>query len=136
MAAYWLLKSEPSDYSFDDLERDGHAVWDGVRNAVALKHMRKIKPGDQAFFYHTGKERAIMGIVRVESEPYPDPEVGDERMVVFEVAPQGRLSQPVDLKRIKDSGRFEGWELVRVPRLSVMPVPKAHWHRIIEMSNA
>jgi predicted RNA-binding protein with PUA-like domain len=135
MAAYWLLKSEPGDYSFDDLERDGHAVWDGVRNAVALKNMRQVQPGDQAFFYHTGKERAIVGIARVESGPYPDPEAGDERTVVFEVSPQGRLSQPVGLDRIKSSGRFEGWELVRLPRLSVMPVPEEHWHRIIEMSN-
>jgi predicted RNA-binding protein with PUA-like domain len=135
MSAYWLLKSEPGDYSYDDLERDGRAVWDGVRNAVALKNMRQVQPGDQAFFYHTGKERTIVGIARVESEPYPDPEAGDDRIVAFDVSPLRRLVKPIGLDTIKASGQFEGWELVRVPRLSVMPVPEEHWHRIIEMSS-
>ncbi len=134
MAAYWLLKSEPGEYSFDDLEREGRTVWDGVRNAAALKHMRQVKPGDRAFFYHTGKERAIVGIARVETEAYPDPEAENERVVVFEISPLQRLAQPLGLDRIKASGEFEGWELVRVPRLSVMPVPEAHWDRLIGMS--
>jgi predicted RNA-binding protein with PUA-like domain len=135
MAAYWLLKSEPGDYSFDDLERDGRTVWDGVRNAVALKYMRQVQPGDRAFFYHTGKERAVVGVARVESQAYPDPEAGDDRFVVFEISAEERLSQPVGLDRIKASRQFEGWELVRLPRLSVMPVPEDHWHRVIGMSS-
>ncbi|MEE9132454.1 MAG: EVE domain-containing protein [Gemmatimonadota bacterium] len=134
MADYWLLKSEPGDYSYADLERDGHAIWDGVRNPAALKHIRQLSAGDQAFFYHTGKERAVVGIVQVESEAYPDPDAGDERLVVFEVSPLRRLPQPVSLARIKASEGFESWELVRVPRLSVMPVPKRLWLEILSMS--
>jgi predicted RNA-binding protein with PUA-like domain len=132
--AYWLLKSEPGDYSFDDLEREGRAVWDGVKNPSALKHMRQVRPGDRALFYHTGKEKAIVGITRVETEAYPDPEQADERLVVFEVSPQERLPQPVTLSRIKSEARFRGWELVRVPRLSVMPVPGETWKQILQMS--
>lgn len=134
MPAYWLLKSEPGDYSFDDLEREGRAVWDGVKNPSALKHMRQVRPGDRALFYHTGEEKAIVGITRVETEAYPDPEQADERLVVFEVSPQERLPQPVTLSRIKSEARFRGWELVRVPRLSVMPVPGETWKQILQMS--
>ncbi len=136
MPNYWLLKSEPDEYSFDDLEREGRAVWDGVANPLALKHIRQVSPGDQAFFYHTGKQRAIVGIARVETEPYPDPAAKDERVVVFEVSPAERLAQPVSLSRIKASGEFEGWELVRMPRLSVMPVPKPLWSRVLALSKA
>jgi predicted RNA-binding protein with PUA-like domain len=132
--ALWLLKSEPADYSYDDLEREGRAVWDGVKNPVALKHMRQARAGDKAFFYHTGKQKAIVGIARVETEAYPDPDQADERLVVFEVSPQERLAQPVTLSRIKSEARFQGWELVRMPRLSVMPVPNGAWKRILEMS--
>ncbi len=134
MASYWLLKSEPGDYSYDDLEKEGRAVWDGVKNPVALKHMRQMKPGDQAFFYHTGSEKAIVGITRVETEAYPDPELENEKLVVFEVNPVKRLAQPVTLSRVKESGQFKDWELVRVPRLSVMPVPQQTWTRILEIA--
>jgi predicted RNA-binding protein with PUA-like domain len=129
----WLLKSEPNDYSFDDLEREQRAVWDGVKNPVALKHMRKVKPGDEAFFYHTGKEKAIIGIARIETAAYPDPEAEDGRLVVFEVSPARRLASPVTLAEVKATGDFADWELVRVPRLSVMPVSKAIWSRILAM---
>jgi predicted RNA-binding protein with PUA-like domain len=134
VASYWLLKSEPGDYSYDDLEKEGRAVWDGVKNPVALKHMRQMKPGDQAFFYHTGSEKAIVGITRVETEAYPDPELENEKLVVFEVNPVKRLAQPVTLSRVKESGQFKDWELVRVPRLSVMPVPQQTWTRILEIA--
>lgn len=134
MAAYWLLKSEPQEYSFEDLEREKRAVWDGVKNAVALKHMRQVQPGDQAFFYHTGKEKAIVGIARVETEAYPDPEASDEKLVVFKLSAQERLPQPVTLARIKSEPRFAGWELVRLPRLSVMPVPEDIWKRVLAIS--
>lgn len=134
MPGYWLLKTEPSDYSYDDLEREGGAVWDGVANNLALKHMRHVRPGDRAFLYHTGKERAIVGIAEITSEPYPDPERDDDRLVVFEVKPIRRLDGPVALSRIKDDAEFEGWELVRMPRLSVMPVPNRVWSRILRIS--
>ena len=124
MADTWLLKSEPDDYSYEDLEKDGRAVWDGVANNLALKHIRQMKPGDEALFYHTGKERAIVGVARVESEPYPDPEADDESLLVFDVSPVRRFARSVTLSEIKESSEFDDWELVRIPRLSVMPVPK------------
>ena len=130
----WLLKSEPNDYSFDDLEREKRAVWDGVKNPVALKHMRNVQPGDQAFFYHTGKEKAIIGIAKVEIAAYPDPDADDERLVVFEISPARRLASPVTLAAVKAAGEFAGWELVRVPRLSVMPVSDSIWSRVLAMA--
>jgi predicted RNA-binding protein with PUA-like domain len=136
VTGYWLLKSEPDDYSFADLERDERAVWDGVRNPVALAHMRRIQPGDLAFFYHTGSERAIVGVARAESGAYPDPRADDERIVVFELSGRKRLRHPVTLKQIKESGEFRDWELVRIPRLSVMPVSKRLWDRVIAMSRS
>lgn len=132
--AYWLLKSEPGDYSFSDLRSDGRARWDGVRNALALKHMREVNKGDRAFFYHTGSERAIVGIATVESDPYPDPDADEDRIVVFDVSAERELPRPVTLARIKESGEFEDWELVRIPRLSVMPVAEDVWSAILELS--
>jgi len=134
MAARWLLKSEPDEYSFEDLERDGRTVWDGVRNAVAARNMRQVQPGDDLFFYHTGKQRAIVGVARAESEAYPDPDADEERWVVFELSPVRRLPRPVSLTEIKAVDEFDDWELVRQPRLSVMPVPGPVWSRILEMS--
>lgn len=132
--AYWLLKSEPGDYSYSDLRRDGKTTWNGVRNALALKHMRRVSKGDLAFFYHTGSERAIVGIVNIESDPYPDPQADDESIVVFDVSPERELVHPVSLSRIKESGKFDDWELVRVPRLSVMPVPNSAWSAVLSIS--
>lgn len=134
MANYWLLKSEPGEYSFEDLEREGRARWDGVSNAVALKHMRLVRPGDKALFYHTGKVKAIVGIARVESGPYPDAEGENERLVVFDLRAERKLATPVTLARIKADREFRDWELVRMPRLSVMPVPRPLWSRVLEMS--
>ncbi len=134
MTASWLLKSEPDDYSFEDLERDGRAVWDGVKNNLALRHMRSMKPGDEAFFYHTGKEKAIVGIARVETTAYPDPNANEVRIVVFDLSPVRRLRKPVTLGNIKESGQFGDWELVRVPRLSVMPVSEAVRSQVLAMS--
>ena len=132
MVSRWLLKSEPNDYSYDDLEREGRTVWDGVTNNLALKYMRRVHPGDEAFFYHTGKERAIVGVVRVKTESYLDP--NDDRVVVFDVSPDARFEEPVTLDRIKANGEFENWELVRLPRLSVMPVPERIWSKILQMA--
>ncbi len=133
MPEYWLLKTEPGDYSYDDLVEEGRAVWDGVRNPVAQKHMRAVEFGDEVFVYHTGKEKAVVGIARVETSAYPDP-AGKGDLVVFEISPQKRLQRPVTLAEIKASGEFDDWELVRLPRLSVMPVPKRAWSSIVKMS--
>jgi predicted RNA-binding protein with PUA-like domain len=128
--ARWLLKTEPGEFSYDDLVRLGRERWNGVRNATALKHLRAMHAGDLALIYHTGDQRRVVGLCRVVSEPYPDPEAGDPRLVVVDVAPLRRLAEPVTLARIKADPFFAGWELVRQSRLSVMPVPDAIWRRI------
>ncbi len=134
MPKHWLLKSEPDDYSFEDLEREGRATWDGVKNNLALKYIRQVESGDEAFFYHTGKQRAVVGIARIETEAYADPNAKDGRLMVFDVRAGRRLARPVTLESIKSSKKFGDWELVRMPRLSVMPVPNEIWSRIIAMS--
>lgn len=133
-AGLWLLKSEPDDYSYDELEREGGTVWDGVGNNLALIHMREVKPGDLALIYHTGKERAAVGVARVTSEPYPDPERDDPKRVVFDLEPEARLARPVTLAEIKADPVFAGWELVGNPRLSVMPVPEKLWRRLLALA--
>ena len=132
--SYWLLKTEPSDYSYDDLETDGGTVWDGVGNNLALVHMREVESGDEALIYHTGRERKIVGVARVTSAPYPDPQHDDPKRVVFDIEPERRLDSPVELSDVKAEGSFDDWELVRNPRLSVMPVPEQHWKRLLEMA--
>jgi predicted RNA-binding protein with PUA-like domain len=118
---YWLLKTEPSTYSFDTLEKERRTVWDGVANAVALKHLRSMAAGDQALIYHTGAEKQVVGIAEVIRAAYPDPTRDDPRLVVVDLAPVRRVS-PITLATIKADKRFADWELVRLPRLSVMPV--------------
>lgn len=130
----WLLKTEPNDYSYDDLEREGGTRWDGVGNNLALKHMREVREGDRALIYHTGKERAAVGVARVTSAPYPDPEHDDPKRVVFDVAPDTRLEHPVTLAEVKADSAFDDFALVRNSRLSVMPVPAATWKRLMAMS--
>lgn len=132
--ARWLVKTEPDEYSFDDLLRAGRDVWDGVKNNTALIHLRAMRPGDDVFVYHTGKERAVVGLARVASEPYPDPNAADPKLTVVDVAAVGRLERPVTLAEIKADPAFAGWELVRISRLSVMPVPDPLWERILAMS--
>lgn len=131
---YWLLKTEPDVYSFADLERDGRTVWDGVANNAALKHIRSVRKGDEAIVYHTGDERAAVGLARVTSGPYADPGAGDPRLVVFDVAPLRRLGRPVTLAEVKADAAFASFALVREPRLSVMPVPPALWRRLLVRS--
>lgn len=132
--ANWLLKTEPNAYSYADLERDGGTRWDGVKNNAALKHMRQMRPGDRAFVYHTGKEKALVGVARITSEPYPDPELGDPKLVVFDLAAERPLPRPVTLAEVKADDAFAGFALVRQPRLSVMPVPAALWKRLLDMA--
>lgn len=121
--ATFLLKTEPGDYSFDDLLRDTRTVWDGVANNAALKHMRSAKKGDDALVYHTGDERAIVGLAKIVSEPYADPTADDPKLIVFDVEAKKRAKSQVALAQVKADKRFAGFALVREPRLSVMPVP-------------
>ena len=136
MSQYWLLKTEPSDYSNTDLERDVRTIWDGVSNNLALKHLRNMKRGDLAFIYHTGKERALVGIAEVISDPYPDPGKNDPKLVVVDVKAKEELPQIVSLAEVKADSEFSDFPLVRLPRLSVMPVTPAQWNRLLAMAGA
>ena len=131
--ARWLFKEEPEHYSFADLRKDGRTVWDGVTNALARKNLRQVRKGDKVFYYHTGKEKAIVGEMRVVADPRPDPE-GDDKSVVVDVEPVRALKRAVTLAEIKDDAVLADWELVRLSRLSVMPVTEEQWQRVEEMS--
>lgn len=131
--ARWLAKTEPSDYAYDDLERDGATCWDGIKNATALIHVRKVKAGDELLVYHTGKERCAVGIARATSAAYADPKLDDERWAVFDLEPVERLATPVTLAAIKADDAFADFDLVRISRLSFMPVPAKLWRRILKM---
>jgi predicted RNA-binding protein with PUA-like domain len=132
--AYWLLKTEPGTYSWDDLVRDKKTVWEGVSNPVALKNIRAMKTGDLALIYHTGAERAVVGVAEVVTNAYPDPKTKDERIVVVDVKPQRKLARPVTLDEFKADKTFAGWELLRIGRLSVVPVLPTMWQRIEALS--
>jgi predicted RNA-binding protein with PUA-like domain len=133
--ARWLFKEEPDSYSFDDLARDGSTTWTGVTNALAQKHLRAIKKGDLVFFYHTGNEKAVVGVMEVTADPTPDPADPDGKRVAVTVKPLRKLKTPVTLAAIKADKAFAAWELVRQARLSVMPVPDALWAKIEKMGN-
>ncbi len=128
--AFWLFKEEPETYSFSELERDGATTWSGVTNALAQKHLRAVKPGDHIFFYHTGGERAVVGLMEAVTDPKPDPDDPTGKRVVVTVKPVRRFKNPVTLATIKADKAFAGWELVRLARLSVMPVPADLWKKI------
>ncbi|MBY6276628.1 EVE domain-containing protein [Symbiobacterium thermophilum] len=131
--AFWLMKTEPTVYSYDDLERAGRDLWDGVRNAAAARNMRAMRPGDLFLFYHTGDERAVVGVGRIVSEPYPDPTDSEGRWVAVDVEPLYRFRTPVTLADVKADPRFADWALVRQSRLSVMPVSQEQWAWLHEM---
>lgn len=129
----WLLKTEPNEYSYTDLEKEGTTVWDGVKNNLALKNMRAMLRGEQAFIYHTGKERRIMGIAQVASTAYPDPKLNDIKRLVIDIQAVRKLAQPITLAEIKQDEHMRGFELLRLPRLSIVPVLPQHWQRLLEM---
>lgn len=131
---YWLLKTEPSVYSYADLQRDGTTVWDGIANTVALKHMRDMAPGDQALIYHTGNERQAVGLASLTSGPYPDPRHGDPKLLVVDLRDAGRLAHPVTLASVKADPFFADFALVRQGRLSVVPTSAAQWARLLAMA--
>ena len=137
MVNYWLAKQEPSGprgYNILQLKKDKKTVWDGVHNNLALKHIRNMKKGDLSFFYHTGDERQVVGIMTITSNPYPNPEEDNERFVVVNVKFKKFLENPVTLDELKKQTKLKKWELLRISRLSVMPVPKEIWDLIIKMS--
>lgn len=127
----WLLKTEPGTYSYADLERDGETRWDGVANPAALKNIRAMKVGDEAVIYHTGGERAAVGLCRVTKAPYADPEAGDPKRAVVDVRARGAFSTPVTLDELKKLKSFEGSPLVRQGRLSVVPLDATQWKAIL-----
>ena len=134
MSRTWLLKTEPSAYSFDQLERDRRTTWDGVKNAMALKNLREIARGDRLLIYHTGDEKAVIGLAEAASEAYPDPKVKNPALVVIDLQVGKRLARPVTLHELKAIPSLATFPLVRLPRLSVMPVSAAEWREIERLS--
>ncbi len=130
----WLMKEEPTHYSFDDLVRDKKTSWTGVKNALAQKHLRSIEKGDRIFFYHTGDEKAVIGIAKAAGAAYPDPADPDGKLHAVDVVPVKKLKAAVTLAAIKADQSFASFPLVRMARLSVMPVTDAEWDRIAKMS--
>ena len=126
----WLFKEEPSHYSFDALIKDRKTVWSGVKNPLAQKHLRAVKKGDRIFYYHTGDEKSVVGIATALVDAYPDPGDKSGKQAVVDVAPVRKLPRPVTLAEIKADARFKDFPLVRISRLSVMPVTDTEWKRI------
>lgn len=127
MPRRWLFKTEPTEYSYDDLEREKKTVWDGVANNLALKNLREVRLGDEVLIYHSGDEKAIVGIAEAISDAYPDPNESDDKVVVVNLKPKRKLSRPLELHEIKAIEPLSDFDLVRLPRLSVMPVSAAQW---------
>ena len=132
--AQWLVKEEPEHYGYDQLEREGRTVWAGVRNPLAQKHLRGIRKGDRILYYHTGKEKAVVAVAKAGSDAYADPNDATGKLFVVDVLPGKRLPSPVTLAAIKADPAFASFALVRMSRLSVMPVSDAEWARIETMS--
>jgi predicted RNA-binding protein with PUA-like domain len=134
--AQWLVKEEPEHYGYDQLERDRKTVWAGVRNPLAQKHLRAIRRGDRIFYYHTGKEKAVIAVAKAASDAYADPADASGKLFVVDVVPEKKLARPVTLAEIKADAAFAAFPLVRMSRLSVMPVTDAEWARIEKMSRS
>jgi predicted RNA-binding protein with PUA-like domain len=132
----WLFKEEPSNYSFDALVRDGRTSWTGVRNPLAQKHLKSVKKGERIFFYHTGDEKAVVGICRAAGAAYADPADTSGMLYAVDVEPVRKLKRPVALSAIKADRRFADLPLTRMPRLSVMPISDEDWDAIVAMSQA
>jgi predicted RNA-binding protein with PUA-like domain len=132
----WLFKEEPSSYSFEQFAKDGGTSWAGVRNPLAQKNLRSVRKGDRVFYYHTGNEKAVVGVAKATSDAYPDPKDASGKLVVVDVAPVQALERPVTLAEIKASKAFASFALTRLPRLSVMPVSDAEWKEIERLSRS
>ena len=133
---YWLVKSEPGTYSWDNLIKDGKTVWDGVRNYQARNNLRAMKKGDHVFFYHSNEGTEIVGIAKVAKEAFPDPSINDETWVAVELEPVKKLSKPVSLKVVKSDPRLKDMSLVKTSRLSVMPVTEEEYKMIMQLSSS
>ncbi len=132
--AYWLMKSEPFKYSWEQLQKDGRTHWDGVRNHQAAINLKAMKSGDRAFFYHSNEGLAAVGVCEIVKEAYPDPSDPAGRFVMVDVAPLATLPRPVTLKEMKADPALEGIALVRQSRLSVMPIEPTHWKHICRLA--
>lgn len=132
--AHWLLKTEPTCYSWEQFTKDRKTVWDGITNNAALLHLRSMKKGDSAFFYHTGDQKSIVGIAEVTREAYPDPKLDDEKLKVVDLKLVAPLPTPVSLDTIKSDPAFAGWDLLRISRLTVVPTPPAMWKRVLQLA--
>jgi predicted RNA-binding protein with PUA-like domain len=131
---HWILKTDADVYPFEQLERDRKAVWDGVRNAVALKHISSMAPGDQLLIYHSGVGKELVGRARVTSSPHPDPKQSDPKLLVVDIEAGAKLPNTVSLAAIKADPFFADLPLVRMPRLSVIPVPEPQWKKLLSMA--
>ena len=134
--ANWLLKTEPSVYSFADLQRDEKTVWDGIKNNLALMHLKTVKKGDRCIIYHTGGQRVCMGLGTATTGAYPDPEKDDPRLLVFDIEVGKPLARAVSLNEMKLNPGLEGFDLFRLGRLSFVPVSDAHYEVILDMSRS
>jgi predicted RNA-binding protein with PUA-like domain len=132
----WLVKEEPTHYAFDQLIKDKHTVWSGVRNPVAQKHLHAVKKGDRLFYYHTGNEKSIVGVAEALTDAYPDPNDNLGKSAVVDIGPVRKLARPVTLAEIKSDAAFKDFALVRISRLSVMPVTDEQWERIEKKATA
>ena len=130
----WLFKEEPTHYSFDELTKDKKTMWSGVKNPLAQKHLHGVKRGDRIFYYHTGDEKAVVGVAEALGDAYADPGDKSGKQAVVDVGPVRKLARPVTLAEIKADSAFEGFALVRISRLSVMPVSDAEWKRIEKLA--
>jgi predicted RNA-binding protein with PUA-like domain len=133
---HWLLKTEPSEFAFEDLVARGRETWDGISNPLALKHLRSTRAGDLALIYHTGEERSAVGIARIVGAPYPDPKRKNPSLVVVDLEPVAALPLPVSLQAMKANPKLKGFDLLRISRLSVVPVSAQHWLILMKMSGA
>jgi predicted RNA-binding protein with PUA-like domain len=131
--AYWILKTDADSYPFDQLERERRTVWDGVTNALALRHIRSMAPGDAALIYHSNVGKELVGLARIASAPYPDPKRQDPKLVVVDLEAERRLPKQVSLAAIKADPTFSDLGLVRMSRLSVIPVPADQWKKLLAM---
>ena len=132
--AYWLVKSEPFKYSWDDFVKDGQTYWDGVRNYAARNFLRDMKKGDRVLFYHSNEGLEIVGIAQVVKEHYPDPTTDEAAWVVVDLRPEKKLKQPVTLKQIKSDQRLVNMAIIRLSRLSVTPVTEEEWQVVMELA--
>lgn len=137
MASYWLAKQEPTGprgYPITQLQKDGSTIWDGVHNNLALKHIRMMRSDDLIIYYHTGTERQAVGVMRVISEPYSNPEESNPRFVVVDVEFDHIFKKPVTLEEMKQQPEFKDWQMLKIGRLSVVPVPSPIWDKIMSLS--